>query len=276
MSTFHTIIGMPVSGKTTFLAALWHLITSAELDPALLLDHLEGDVHYLNKIVEVWQRCERLPRTSVAEDNTIILHLKDKKTGAPITLNFTDLSGETFHYQFTNRVCTPEYLAGLNGEGGVLLFVNADRPLQAITIMDAKSVLGDDAGEEQVVEWSPRFVSEQAQLVDLLQCLERAPFTGKRRRLAVIVSAWDVVTNYALPEAWLQTEMPLLAQFINTNRDYFFAQVYGVSAQGGDVESKRTELLEQLPSKRIRCVSPASDSSDITLPIRWLTGLENA
>src|SRR6202012_2932063 len=102
MRTFHTIIGMPVSGKTTFLAALWHLITSAELDPTLLLDRLEGEAHYLNTIVEVWQKCERLPRTSLAEENAVILHLKDRKSEAPITLNFTALSGESFHAQFAS------------------------------------------------------------------------------------------------------------------------------------------------------------------------------
>jgi hypothetical protein len=276
MRTFHTIIGMPGSGKTTFLAALWHLITSAELDPALLLDRLEGDAHYLNTIVEVWQRCERLPRTSRAEQNAIVLYLKDIETGGPITLNFTDLSGETFHTQFATRFCTSKYLAGLNGEGGILLFVNADRPLQAVTIMDAKDLLGDGPAEEQGVEWSPDFVSEQAQLVDLLQCLKREPFTDRTRRLAVIVSAWDVVTNYASPEAWLQREMPLLAQFLNTNLDSFVTQLYGVSAQGGNVESEKTELLGQIPSKRIRCVTPTSDSPDITLPLRWLSGLYHA
>jgi Double-GTPase 1 len=108
MTAFHTIIGMPASGKTTFLAALWHLITSAELDPALLLDRLEGDANYLNKIVEVWQRCERHPCTSRAEENAIDLHMKDKETGAPITLNFIDLSGETFHRQ------SPVHVSGRN------------------------------------------------------------------------------------------------------------------------------------------------------------------
>ena len=48
MKQFYTIIGMPSSGKTTFLAALWHLITSGELDPSLTLERLEGDYYYLN------------------------------------------------------------------------------------------------------------------------------------------------------------------------------------------------------------------------------------
>lgn len=42
MNANHTIIGMPNSGKTTFLAALWHLVTSGEVKSSLALDHLEG------------------------------------------------------------------------------------------------------------------------------------------------------------------------------------------------------------------------------------------
>jgi hypothetical protein len=272
MSQFHTIIGMPSSGKTTFLAALWHLITSGELKSSLSLERLDGDYHYLNQLVETWQKCERLPRTSLAQDNAIALHLKESQSGKLITLDFADLSGEIFHSQFANRLCTPGYLAGLNGNGGIMLFVNADRPHQAVTIMDARGLL--DGASEGETEWTPHFVSEQAQLVDLLQCMQRAPFEVRLRRLTVIVSAWDVVSNNSMtPKKWLETEMPFLAQFLRSNPMSFQTEIFGVSAQGGVVEGiSREELLKKIPSTRIRCVSGSTESSDITVPLKWLSG----
>ena len=282
MNETHTIIGMQGAGKTTYLAALWHLVNSDEVQTSLILDRLEGDANYLNEMVETWQRCEKVRRTSAAEDHPIIIYLKQRTTSLSVALNFTDLSGEKFEHQFASRYCSPEYLTEVNGSGGLLLFVNADRPHKGLTIQDAQGLLdGEDTADE--IEWQPNFVSEQAQLVDLLQCLQRAPFSEKTRRLAVIVSAWDVVLNRATANDWLLHETPFLAQFLSTNQRSFETKMWGISAQGGalttDAQGRivetelRTELLRQTPSSRIRCVSPEGTSSDITLPLCWLSGI---
>jgi hypothetical protein len=282
MNATHTIIGMPDAGKTTYLAALWHLVTSREVQTSLVLDRLEGDVNYLNEMVESWQRCEKVRRTTSAEDHPIVIHLKQRATSLPVVLNFTDLSGEKFEQQFASRFCSPEYVAEVNGSGGLLLFINADRPHKGMTIQDTRGLLeGDEATTE--VEWQPKFVSEQAQLVDLLQCLQQLPFVQRKRRLALIVSAWDVVKNRASADDWLLHEMPFLSQHLATNQHLFEVRMWGISAQGGvltnDASGKvietevRTELLRRTPSDRIQCVAPNGNSSDITLPLCWLSGL---
>lgn len=284
MNETHTIIGMQGAGKTTYLAALWHLVNSNETPTALVLDRLEGDANYLNEMVESWQKCEKVRRTSAAEDHPIVIYLKHPATGASIAFNFTDLSGEKFELQFAGRYCSQEYVMEVNGSGGLLLFLNADRAHKGMTIQDAQGLLdGEDAASE--IEWQPKFVSEQAQLVDLLQCLQKAPFLQKKRRLAVIVSAWDVVTNRVTANDWLIHEMPFLAQYLSTNQHFFTTKMWGVSAQGGalmtDAQGNilntevRTELLRKTPSTRIRCVSVDGTSSDITLPLCWLSGIAN-
>ena len=282
MNATHTIIGMPGAGKTTYLAALWHLVSSGEVTTTLVLDRLEGDVSYLNEMVESWQRCEKVRRTTTSEDHPIVIHLREQASLEEVVLNFTDLSGEKFEQQFARRICDPEYVAEVNGGGGLLLFVNADRGHKAITIHDADGLL-DGNDDQPPVEWQPGFVSEQAQLVDLLQCLQQPPFIPLQRRLAVVVSAWDVVTNRAKADEWLRIEMPFLYQFLITNQALFQNKFFGVSAQGGALVTEadgkvkdteeRTELLRQTPSERIHCVGPDFTSSDITLPLCWLSGL---
>jgi hypothetical protein len=302
MNATHTIIGLPDAGKTTYLAALWHLIAAAEVDTKLILDRLDGDATYLNEMVESWQRCEKVRRTTSAEDHPVILHLKERTSLHPVVLNFTDLSGEKFEQQFGSRFCSPEYVSEINGDGGLLLFINADRPHKAITIRDTDGLLGEDADDSdgsadkkevadadqtaEQVEWDPKFVSEQAQLVDLLQCLQESPFYARKRRLAVVVSAWDVVKNRNSAEEWLRHELPFLWQYLSTNKDSFETKMWGVSAQGGviqnDAQGKvvetevRTALLKCLPSSRVRCVTQSSTSPDITLPLCWLSGLADA
>lgn len=282
MNDTHTIIGMQGAGKTTYLAALWHLVNSNETPTGLVLDRLVGDANYLNEMVESWQKCEKVRRTSAAEDHPIVIYLKQRATGLSVALNFTDLSGEKFEHQFSGRYCSPEYVEEVNGSGGLLLFVNADRAHKAMTIKDAQGLLdGEDTKSE--IEWLPQFVSEQAQLVDLLQCFQKAPFVQKKRRLALIVSAWDVVSNRATANDWLVQEMPFLAQYLSTNQNLLETKMWGISAQGGvlmtDAQGEtldtevRTELLRQTPSNRIRCVSSEGTSSDITLPLCWLSGI---
>lgn len=246
---------------------------------------LEGDASYLNDVVERWQRCEQLLRTPIGEDYPIVVHLKHVVTSSPVVLNLTDLSGENFHYQFAYRTCEPEYQTEVNSGGGLLLFINADRPHKGLTILDAQDLI-DEESESPLTDWKPDCVSEDAQLVDLLQCLQQPPFERRNRRLAVIVSAWDVVNNRDNADAWLKVEMPFLHQFIATNVDTFECRAFGVAAQGGIIRTdndgkvidtpERTALLHQTPSERIRCVEEKSTSSDITRPLCWLSGFADA
>jgi len=274
---YHSIIGLPRSGKTTFLAALWHLIDAGEVTTKFVLDRLVGDYTYLNRIVEAWRRCEEVPRTSMAAETKVTIYVHEPASGHKIALGFPDLSGESFKQQFAARTCTPDYVEGFAGTGGILLFVTADRPSDGITLTDIGPVLAgaDEPTEPRAEkEWTADVVPEQVCLVDLLQFLLRLPFVRRQRRLAVVVSAWDVVLDpKPLPEQWLARELPFLHQFLANNPDSFDVRVYGVSAQGGNVMGgQRTALLRTTPSQRITCDGPSADPHDLTAPLLWLSG----
>jgi hypothetical protein len=271
----HTIIGLPRSGKTTFLAALWHLLNAREVSSKIVLDKLVGDHTHLNTIVEAWRKCEEVPRTSMAAETKVSIHVKEESSGRSAILHFPDYSGESFEQQLSTRSCTNEYVEGLDGSGGILLFVTADAPSEGMTIVDVAPLVPGQAVVEQSEDhrvWSPEMVSAQVNLVELLQFLQRLPFRRGLRRVAVVISAWDVIDSPNLePANWLEREHPLLHQFLVSNDDCFEFRVYGVSAQGGDVTSgRRLELLEKTPSTRIICVGPETEPHDMTSPIVWL------
>lgn len=275
----HSIIGLPRSGKTTFLAALWHLLDAGEVSSKFVLGKLIGDHSHLNAIVDAWRRCEEVQRTSMAAEVRVSIHVKEAATGKEAVLHFPDLSGESFELQLASRTCAADYVADYEGNGGVLLFVTADRPSDGMAIVDVAPLAIGESVEEPVEDhqdWSPEMVSAQVKLVELLQFLQRAPFRQAIRRLAVVVSAWDVVQPVGLqPIQWLERELPFLHQFLVANPESFIFQVYGVSAQGGDVKSQqRSVLVEQVPSMRIQCVGPETDPHDLTSPIAWLMSSE--
>lgn len=278
MTSFqHSIIGLPSSGKTTFLAALWHLLDADEVSSKFVLDKLVGDHTHLNTIAEAWRKCEEVPRTSMAAEAKVSIHVKEVMSEQKAILHFPDLSGESFEHQLSSRLCTTDYVEGFEGSGGILLFVTADRASDGMTILDVDPP-GEDVIEqpEDHCEWTPKMVSMQVKLVDLLQFLQSSPFRRDKRRIAVVVSAWDVIETPELePARWLQRELPFLHQFLTSNPVSFEFRVYGVSAQGGDVTSDRKgELILKTPSMRISCVGPETEPHDLTSPIAWLMSSE--
>lgn len=275
ISVQHSIIGLPGSGKTTFLAALWHLLDAGEISSKFVLDKLVGDHTHLNLIVEAWRKCEEVPRTSMAAETKVSIHVREAASGQKAVLHFPDLSGESFERQLSARLCTTDYVEGFEGPGGILLFVTADRASDGMGILDVAPLVPGEEVVEQIEEhreWTPEMVSMQVNLVDLLQFLQHLPFRRRVRRIAVVVSAWDVIKTPSLePVHWLERELPLLHQFLISNPESFEFRIYGVSAQGGDVKSERkSELVVKTPSTRINCVGPETDPHDLTSPIAWL------
>ncbi len=273
---YHTIIGLPGSGKTTFLAALWHLIDAHEVSTNLVLDKLVGDHAYLNTIVDAWRRCEEVPRTSKLAETKVTIHVHAPASGQRVVLGFPDLSGESFEEQFATRACKSDYVEGFASASGILLFVNANRPSDGMTLADIGLAIVDadePPGPESETEWTANVVPEQVRLVDLLQFLMRPPFVRRQRRLAVVVSAWDAVLEpKPPPQQWLSRELPFLYQFLTNNPESFAFRVYGVSAQGGDVTGdQRMALLRQTPGQRVECVGPDTDPHDLTAPVFWLS-----
>ena len=277
MSThYHSILGLPESGKTTYLAALWHVMDAGEVSTKLVLDKLIGDNTHLNKIVDAWRRCDKVPHTSMQDEKKVTIYAHAPASGQKIVIRFPDLSGESFTQQFAARSCAPDYVEGFSGKGGIILFVSANRSSDGMTLADIAPAIGDadeptPPGIEK--EWTADFVPEQVRLVDLLQFLLRPPFLRRPRRLAVVISAWDVVlAPRPAPEQWLARELPFLHQFLTNNPESFSVRVYGISAQGGDVTSdQRAALLRQAPSRRIECVGFDCDPHDLTAPVLWLT-----
>ncbi|MBN4097047.1 hypothetical protein [Methylobacterium sp. OT2] len=132
-------------------------------------------------------------------------------------------------------------------------------------------------------EFRPALTPRQVQIVDLLEAFSDAPLKLRPKRIAVVISAWDLVGPDVTPDGWLMDKMPLVDQYLRSRSDEFETRIYGVSAQGGrlpqqgqsDEGSDRQALLAmQVPSSRIRVVGHGAEDHDLTHPIAWLSSLE--
>ena len=271
------LIGLPATGKTSYLAALWYLVQHEQVAHKLMLDRLEGDNKYLNQISSAWLLCQPVPRTPTDSEKVVSMILKEVASGRTITVTFPDLSGESFSLQWTARQITTGYDNFLKTASGGVLFVSPEphKParIDAAAPLVQEMNQADVNGDAHMVEWEASLAPRQVQLVELLQFIAARDYFKPPFRLALVISAWDKLKATGIsPAKWFAKEVPLLFQFLESNRNLFEYTIYGVSAQGGEYTTETEKLTEVDPSERIRVVSSDGriSSHDLTEPLLWL------
>lgn len=278
------VLGLPGSGKTTFLAALWHLVFSRETETKLRFGSLKsGNIKHLNAIAARWRSAQMQERTLLAGNQFVSINLITSKDQA-VTVTFPDIAGESYRRMWEERECE-KVVAETLMQGSVLLFVHADeikRPLWIADVAAMAHALDLPADEAvQPVPWQPSMAPTQVQLVGLLALLSEAPLDIGSRRLVVMLSAWDKAKGERLtPSEFLRSKLPLLSQYLDSNPKLWQWAVYGVSAQGGEYDDTQpgAQLKQEAqdlrsadePSRRIELTDGASKSHDLTIPLAWL------
>jgi hypothetical protein len=289
-----SIIGLPESGKTTFLAALWELVTERRVTKALSFASIgENDHSYLRKIVTVWRKATEQARTRLTGLSAVKMNLKDHD-GNVVEVAMPDAPGEDFRAMWENRELG-RVLGDSLASGNIMLLVNGNKvkaPAWVTERAAQRKATGRQKAEAPPKEWHPSLAPTQVQLVDLLQLISHAPVGQGGRRLVVMISAWDKVEGERLtPELFLTAKMPLLAQYLESGRDGWTSRVYGVSAQGGEydgndnnaasveggaprkkMKGRDADRLREvdIPANRIRLVFGEGETIDLTEPLQWL------
>jgi len=283
------IIGLPQSGKTTYIAALWHVVQGSEVPTALHLKQLRGDRKHLNTLREKWLKYETAVRTSSGGEASVSMLLADTASGEETEVYLPDLAGESIRSQWTTRKWTVEYEDWVKQASGALIFVhphNLSEPDRIDTVEKLEAELKDppssgeapaaDAGaaalEETTVQWNPETSPTQVQLVDLLQLVIQKRERVEPLRIAVVISAWDLVEKLnKSPDEWLTRRMPLLDQYLSANTETLVARRYGISAQGGRIpEDIPAMKAKPWPSHRVKVRVGADESHDLTAPLKWV------
>src|SRR5579884_333002 len=273
------VMGLPEAGKTTFIAALWHVVSVHEIASALRLGELQPSRDHLNSISKKWRECASVGRTILGKERSVAMNLETLDGMRKFRVTMPDTSGEAFRRIFENRRWTTSFGTAVERSAALIFFMHPDFMIaphriddgveEAISIMEpvARSAEDNNSGQaaEQSLPWEVNRASPQTKVLDLLQLVIRAR-KGRCLKIAVVVSAWDLVKNLQLtPEKWLQKRAPLVWQFLNANQEKRPYAVFGISAQGDDY-AKRADTLRDFikPSERIIVVSGQQTSNDIT------------
>lgn len=230
------ICGLPASGKTTFLAALAHIICSEDTDSRFKFNGLPSDRAYLNQLEQKWLGCQSMERTLLGQYSTVELNLKSDQD--EFVLSIPDLSGETWSNFWQERSCPQEVVDIINGASGIMLFVHCDIYKRVLSIADlklqCKTILSNNL--DAIEEWEPiSHTPTQTILIDILQSISSLSVSEYKKDLIIVLSAWDMaVSSGENPNQYLKSKFPLLDQYLESKFDYTKIKVIGVSAQGGD------------------------------------------
>lgn len=268
------IVGMPESGKSTYIAALRHLLLSDTVSTELTLTRLADEERHVNDLETDWLELKQVQRTKPTTEGWVEFHVRDAASGTESVLLVPDLRGETFEQPACSGRCQDHLYEAVADASGIALFTSAEREDDALMISDLGNLL-DDGGQvapDEAGPFDPYGMPEEVKIVEFLQMANRRPLRPKRRRIAVLASAWDVVPSDKTPETWLDEKRPMLAQFLQYNREVWDLRVYGVSAQGGRLPEDRKRLKALKPAERIRIVGHGARPHDLTAPLRWLAG----
>jgi hypothetical protein len=277
-----SIVGLPSSGKTTFLAALWHMVREVGADRALSFDRLsQGNYEHLNALAKRWRSGTIQQRTQVSGAKAVTMRLKSED-GQKVEVSFPDLPGEDFSRMWERRELDKGMLETLTAPSLVLM-INGDTIKMPAWLVDWATLqrkLGIAPPEKEPIDWSADLAPTQVRIVDLLQMLMSGELNIGGRRLALLISAWDKVEGEGqTPAEILENKLPFLNQYLRSGRDPWTWHVWGLSSQGGvyedpekDESFAETDSLRDLerPSDRIKVVDGDTVISDITKPLKWL------
>ncbi|OJW12785.1 hypothetical protein [Mucilaginibacter sp. 44-25] len=275
--------GLPLTGKTTFIAALWYMLYNHKNDSKLKLGPLTGtDDEYLNEMSNAWMQYEDVPRTSrykLAGENVSITTV-NVESGSTVVLDIPDFSGETFKDHYDQRVWTEDFYNRIQDTNSIMLFVSPrqrnNRPKLIVMEQDLLRHMGAKVPEKVIdfTEYDPEYTPNQVKIVDELQFFRKFAKWRWPIKIALMISAWDMIqvapNTTTNPEEWLKYHIPLLYQYLKCNGDLFEIKYYGISAQGGNYKNK-DKIADLNPMDRIQLQEGNVYLNDITDPILWLS-----
>lgn len=266
------IIGLPSAGKTTYLAALWYSLQQKN-KTLLQLKKFTGNQKYLTDLSNTWAGLEKVSRTSIdneQENLTVLLKNSDDEL---LEITFPDLSGESFQKQYTDREMKKETAEKILSTDGFLIFINPIETTLPCMILNINYDTRHADDNNIVASRNPiKDDPTEVQLVEIVQFIREIK-GDKKCNLAIIVSAWDLkdANKFKRPEEYVKDQLPLLWQYLYANKSAWCCRYFGISAQGGPLETQEDiNLLSDIsdPIDRIKVMdNDGNEHNDITIPL---------
>jgi len=212
-------MGLQETGKTTFLAAFWDVVRSRDVVGSLRMETTFGDMQYLNEIHNAWADCNKIIRTGPASDKPVTMLLHDESTNTSTELAWTDMLGESFERQWTERAWTRSYQTLVNDAVGVVLFVHPKQLKESQLIIDAQEAVRQVA-QPQTEAPSQLKSSTESDAADPSQPVQSTGSPSQSPGESAVVGKPPVEQAKQFDARTVPTQVPLveLLQFVDAHR----------------------------------------------------------
>jgi hypothetical protein len=282
------MVGGPDMGKTNYLARFWGAAYKSKTG-ILCADGLPDELEHLDAILGSLLSGTFAERTKHDEHWHCEIPLKVENNGGfRGKLIVPDSPGEEWRRIYKNNEWSEVWEELIDEVTGCLCFVrpNSKELRSPLDWMTCWKHFGTGNVGLPLADETPT----QVEMVHWIQCLRYAQRARKARtgkfRVGVVVSAWDALPRdrrNGTPLKYLESDLPLLHQFITTNTDEYDIAAFGVSIAGGDLEENedfRKEYQEGDPFVAGYVIhelgGQRKESPDHTLPVAWAMGLNPA
>ncbi len=265
-STNLLLVGLPGTGKSTYLTALWAVEKDGKSNHLLSCDGLPSESSYIDSMRDNWMELKIVRRTTFAEPMKIDIPMKSRETGVTINLSLPDFKGEVFQKVLDN-IESDDVKNWCSKSNGILFMLNigstSPEMLQDQISEDSKPM----PNIEKVVMLSNN-INSMIQNVLLIKYL----FNNMGDcPISICFSSWDQIdcASGMKVEDWVKDNHPCIYNYVSSHfSKYYF---FGVSAQGDnydDLDEKSEDILAQKTNQKERAyVYTDGISYDITEPI---------
>ncbi|HTT93421.1 MAG TPA: hypothetical protein VMF55_02035 [Solirubrobacterales bacterium] len=259
------LVGLPESGKSTYLGALYYLLRTGR-DEALRLSSEPAEKQYLQELENNWLRYQPFERSRHPGAIAVELDLIGAHVGE-ISLEIPDISGETYSHLWEDGLWSQSVLDLTLKSDGLIVFLHP-QTVKKPELIDV--IASKDPGSDKWVEWLAELSPTQAVLCDLLEQVE-AQRGASLPRIAVVISAWDTVADLGIePNRWLELEVPLLWQWLYGQEGDLEFRCFGISAQGGDVSDEETRKRLAEGGDPLKRITEGPGTDGLLDPLLWL------
>lgn len=291
------LIGPVKAGKSTYIAALYSLLSEGIPDSGIRFEAQPKSREKLLKLHDALVSCEQVQRTSDSGAFDFPLGVVSYN-GKTAELVIPDHAGESFLHQWTHRSLDVEYVKAITDALGILVFLHPthmtkpryiDKTLDDLEalILSCSDEQSEDTAEKNdensrtevlvgdatiPLEWKPESAPTEVIIVDLLQFVDDIRREGNLP-IGVIVSAWDLIEKHGLtPAEWMGEQVPLLKQYLDSKKNEGKdVVVYGISAIGGNLnnepEKARLLSMSKTSDRAYLICEDNTRTNDVSLPI---------
>ena len=280
-------LGLPRTGKSTYLGALWQLAQDPD-ERTIVERDVAGDRSYLQELGDQVALGTEIGRTEVASSEGMRLTLGFGQRD--ITVDIPDLGGETLRLLVEDRVWHSQLENTIASSNAMLFFLHPEKLRLPMAIGIADDILAgfesprgargaepanrqepEPRTERELPQFENAAACTVAQCIDALENILWYKRTRWPIRVVIVISAWDTVDGSLSPTEWLKDRAPALDGFATANTDMLEWSVYGVSAQGGSLPDDREKLLARgAVRERVYAVNPRGEAVSLAEPLRWV------